>query len=118
MTKKTKNLGNKGEDQAVNYLQEKNYIILERNYRSRWAEADIIAKDGDYVVLVEVKTKVCDDQGIPEEMVNSHKQKKLILLARELEQKYPESNIRIDVIAIREKKNNFQINHIINALEA
>lgn len=117
MTKKTKKLGNKGEDEASQYLIDKNYKILERNYRSRYAEADIIAEDGDYVVLVEVKTKITFDQGSPEEMVNVHKQRKLKLLARELTQKYPDRNIRIDVVAIDYSTDVPKINHLINALE-
>ncbi len=117
MTKKTKNLGNKGEELAVKYLKNKKYQILDRNYRSRYAEADIIASNGDYIVLVEVKTKISFDQGSPEEMVNIHKQKKLRLLARDLMQKYPDENIRVDIVAIDYSNNVPKINHIINALE-
>lgn len=117
MTKKTKNLGNKGEELAEQYLVKKNYKIIEKNYRTRFAEADIIAVHGDFVVLVEVKTKTSDLQGSAEEMVNDHKKKKLLLLARELMGKYPEKNIRIDVVAIDASLKNPEINHIINAVE-
>lgn len=117
MTKKTKKLGNKGENEACKFLEKNEFKILKKNYRSRYGEIDIIAEDGDYIVLVEVKTKIIFDQGSPEEMVDSHKQKKLLLLARELQSIYPNNNIRIDVIAIDYSNNVPKINHIINALE-
>lgn len=117
MTKKTKQLGNKGEDLAESYLAKLNYEIIGRNVRNRYGEIDIIAKISDDIVLVEVKTKIVFDQGDPEEMVNYFKQKKLRLLARALSQQYPDNNIRIDVIAIDLSRCTPRINHVINAVE-
>jgi len=117
MTFKRKKLGNNGENIAVNFLESKNYQIINRNYRNKFGEIDIIARNGDYIVLVEVKTKTIFDQGLPEEHVDYFKQKKLKLLARSLEQIYPENNIRIDVVAVDMSQDKPQINHIINALE-
>ncbi len=116
MTKKTKQLGNKGEDLACEYLQKNYYQIIGRNVRLKYGEIDIIAAKSDDIILVEVKTKQNFDQGLPEEMVNITKQNKLRLLARALAQKYDEKNIRIDVIAIDFSKNKPKINHIINAI--
>ena len=50
-------LGKKGEEIAAQYLSEKGYEILERNWRNRHKEIDIIAKDGNELVIVEVKTR-------------------------------------------------------------
>lgn len=117
MSFKRKNLGKSGEESAKKYLINKGYKIIDTNYRSRFGEVDLIAQNGDFIVLVEVKTKEVFEQGNPEEMVNIHKQKKLKLLSREIEQKYPDKNIRIDVIAIDASLPNPKINHIINAVE-
>ncbi|MFH1244724.1 MAG: YraN family protein [bacterium] len=65
--------GNKGEALAAEYLQVKGYKILQRNYRSRWGEVDIICKQQNVVVFVEVKTKTTDKFGEPWEMVNGWK---------------------------------------------
>ena len=83
-------VGNKGETLACEYLQLKGYQILQRNYRSKWGEVDIICKisnhkpalprgrfsnsqNEDIVVFVEVKTKTTDKYGEPWEMVNAWK---------------------------------------------
>lgn len=116
MSQRTKQLGNDGEELACNYLCKQNYKIIDRNVRFKYGEIDIIAQKGDDIVLVEVKTKQNLSQGKPEEMVNIFKQNKLRLLARALLQKYPENNIRIDVIAIDFSQNDPIINHINNAI--
>lgn len=117
MTFARKNLGKSGEDLAAEYLISKNYKIISRNFRNRFGEIDIIAQDGDFVVLVEVKTKQYISQGRPEEQVDYFKQKKLRLLARALLKDYPDKTIRIDVVAIDLTLPEPKINHIINAVE-
>ena len=81
MTKKTKQLGNNGEDLACSYLYKKNYKIIGRNVRLKYGEIDIIAAISNDIVLVEVKTKQNFDQGLPEEMVHITKQNKLRLFS-------------------------------------
>jgi putative endonuclease len=117
MTKQRKSLGNSGEDLAAKYLENKNYKILGRNVKLKFGEIDIIASNGDYIVIVEVKTKSIVNQGIPEEMVNFHKKKKLMLLANAISQNYPDKNVRIDVIAIDKTSDRTKINHIVNAID-
>lgn len=74
MTKaRNKFTGNKGETYAAEELQKKGYKVLARNYRSKWGEIDIVAKDRDTVVFVEVKTKTSDNYGEPWEMINRWK---------------------------------------------
>lgn len=62
---------------AVQYLTEAGYHILERNFRCRTGEIDIIAKDGAYLVFVEVKYRKTDRSGSPEEAVTLAKQRKI-----------------------------------------
>lgn len=62
MTQLTKNktekqiIGQKGEDEAVKYLKAKGFYVLDRNYRKPWGELDIVAKKGEWLYFVEVKT--------------------------------------------------------------
>ena len=116
MKNQRKNLGNNGEDIATEFLSDHNYKIVERNKKFKFGEIDIIAENGDYIVIVEVKTKRIFDQGRPEEMVDWHKRKKLRLLAKGVSQLYPNKNIRIDVIAVDLTQRQSKINHIINAV--
>lgn len=66
--------GEKGEDIAVAYLKEQGYTILETNYRHRRAEIDIIAKDKDILVFVEVKSRTGDTFGDPESFIDQRKE--------------------------------------------
>ena len=65
--------GNFGEDLACDFLIRQGYQILERNFRIRGGEIDIIAKDGDILVYVEVKTRSSYQFGFPEESVTAKK---------------------------------------------
>ena len=92
-----------GEDIAAGILKERGYIILERNFRCRYGEIDVIARIEDTVIFVEVKTRRNRRCGFPEESVDYRKQKKLRLLA----EYYLAKNrnlpriLRFDVYAIR-----------------
>ena len=65
--------GRIGEDLAGKLLQEKGYAIIKRNFRTRFGEIDLICKDGDTLVFIEVKTKRGLDFGSPEEMYTKGK---------------------------------------------
>lgn len=109
-------LGIKGEQLALNFLQEKGYVILEKNYRYLKAEVDLIAKHKDTIVFVEVKARATNFFGEPELAITSAKQKLLI----EAADHYASSNtlqneIRFDVIAIIINKNETTIKHIEDA---
>jgi len=97
-----KSLGKMGEDIACRYLRRNNYAILERNYRCRMGEVDIIAQKGDKVVFVEVKSQY-EHVNIPIlKKVGPHKQKKLAALANYYRRiRLPEDTpCRIDVITV------------------
>ena len=108
-------LGNRGEDAAVNYLKEKGYQILRRNYRYLKAEVDIIAKKDDIIIAVEVKTRTSNYFGNPQDFIN---QKKIQLLTRALDHFMQESNldleVRFDIISVI-GNNSFEIEHIEDA---
>lgn len=113
-------LAGRGENAAARYLREIGYKIILRNYRSPLGEIDIIARDGDTLVFVEVKTRAYDDP-TPEEQVNEVKQHQITKAARAYLQRYGSSQppARFDVIAVvwpadREPA----IRHIQNAFEA
>ena len=73
----TRNIGDRYEDVAVLYLRQHGYTILERNFRNKIGEIDIIAKDGEYLVFVEVKYRRLSDSGHPTEAVNFSKQRRI-----------------------------------------
>ena len=69
--------GKLGEDIAEKYLEDKGYKIIERNYRTKYAEIDLIAQADDIMVFIEVRTKTSDKFGLPEETINKKKINKL-----------------------------------------
>lgn len=97
-----KSLGNWGEKIAAEYLLEKGYLILERNYRSSYGEIDLIVQIDKVTVFVEVKTRSSNRFGYPEEAVTRAKMEHLYSSAQAYLQTHPEisGDWRIDVIAI------------------
>jgi len=81
--------GRRGEDLAHRYLRREGYTIVARNYRlsSGEAEADLIARQGEDLVIVEVKTRASSEYGPPERAVSPEKQRHLIRVAREYARK-------------------------------
>lgn len=76
-------LGRRGEDLAHRYLRSKRWTILARNYRpGADSEVDIIARDRDIVVFVEVKSRASADYGSPERAIHQEKQKHIVRAAR------------------------------------
>jgi len=124
-------LGDIGEKIALEYLKKQGYQILDRNYRKKWGEIDIIAQGQSFkdspsrtvLVFVEVKTKRCTpgDSPRPEENIHWQKQKRLIRTAQSylLERNYPpETNWQIDVIVVELdlEKRRANLRHIKNAI--
>ena len=110
-------IGKRGEDIAAEFLQEQGYRILQRRYRSKLGEIDIIATKADWCVFIEVKTRKSARFGLPSEAVNYYKQGKIIntallYLAFTGRQNCP---VRFDVIEIILTPDNYKLNHIENA---
>lgn len=70
-------VGKLGETKAAEYLSEKGYEIIERNYRTKFSEIDIVAKQNDFLVFVEVRSKSNEDFGTPEETIDHNKINKI-----------------------------------------
>lgn len=95
-------LGKKGEDLAASYLKDRGFEILQRNFHSRFGEIDLVAIEDDTLVFVEVKTRVSDKFGLPEEAITSSKLKTIAKVGeyyRNFHNNLPEAS-RIDVVAI------------------
>lgn len=75
-------LGRKGEKLVAEYLKKQGCKILTKNYRTPFGEADIIAKDGDEVLFIEVKTRTSDDYGSPAESVVKRKRERYVQIAK------------------------------------
>lgn len=93
--------GELGERRAIQFLKEQGYEIVVKNYRWRGGEIDIIAKEGDCLVFVEVKVRKGDEYGPPEESITELKKRKIINTAlRYIAEHGPELDLRFDVVAI------------------
>ena len=98
-----KTFGAQGESLAAQFLKKHKLTVLDRNFRTLWGELDLIAKEKDTLVFVEVKTRQTDKAGYPEEAIKKWKVRHLIRAAWLYTQKHPDlpSRWRLDVIAIR-----------------
>ncbi len=97
-----KKLGNQGEDLACDYLKQHGYTIILRNYRKKCGEIDIIARENDNLVFIEVKTRSSLEWDSPIAAVTVHKQKQIIKTAQHYlaENNYFDEAIRFDVLGI------------------
>ncbi len=115
---KAQTLGRSGEDAAIAFLKKKKFCILERGFRFHRGEIDIIARDREALVFIEVKTRQRWQHGLPEESVNPAKQRQLRRLAEAYLQirRQTERPCRFDVLALTFDENKgYRIHHIPNA---
>lgn len=117
----TQSSGQWGESQALHYLRTKGYTIIATNYRKRYGEIDIIARDGDTLVFIEVKYRRHAGYGSGLEAVDGRKQQRLCRVAAEYLQTHHKAdcNARFDVIAVSPQANGggAMIDHIENAFD-
>lgn len=111
-------IGKIGEELAVKYLKENGYEIIERNFECKQGEIDIIAKDKEEYVFIEVKTRTNENYGKPKEAVNQVKKKHIYKSTECYTYIHNIENepIRIDVIEIYKKKEKYILNHIKQAI--
>ncbi len=112
-------LGDRGERAAARFLRRRGLRVLHRGYRTRLGEIDLIARDGETLVFVEVKAR---RQGVPAEAVTPEKQRRITLAALHFLRKYGllDSRSRFDVVAIvwPDERGQPLIEHFPNAFEA
>ena len=93
--------GQCGEDVATGILKKKGYKILERNYKNKIGEIDIIAKYKDNLIFVEVKTRSTEKFGTPGEAVTYYKKQKIVNTAKMYMMENPtDLNIRFDIVEV------------------
>lgn len=93
--------GKRAEKQAADFLRRHGYQIIQENYRWPGGEIDLVARDGDCLVFVEVKARRSEAFGLPEEFVHAAKQHKLIRTAQRYLLQHPtELDVRFDVVAL------------------
>jgi putative endonuclease len=111
--------GRAGEEIAAKYLRKRGFQILRRNWRGRSGEIDLIARDGDTLVFVEVKAGASDRWGGPEEAVTPLKQRKLIMAAQEFvcRGRISDRPMRFDVIAVLTGDGEPQVRHLPDAFQ-
>jgi putative endonuclease len=102
MTMQRQALGKSGEDLAVAELERRGYAVLERRYRTRHGEIDIVAQDGDAIVFVEVKARTTAERGSAAEAVTWRKQRRVIKMATDYlsRRRLTHRRCRFDVVAI------------------
>lgn len=96
-------LGKLGEDLAARHLQQSGYTILQRNYRCPAGEMDIVARQGDRLAFVEVRTRRGTSYGTPKESITWRKQERLVRIAGTYlqEHRLSDADWGIDAVAIR-----------------
>jgi putative endonuclease len=102
MTEARLTFGKYGEDLACDELERRGYVVVTRGYRTAHGELDIVARDGDYLVFVEVKARQSGSFGDPEEAVTLQKQQRLVWMATDYLARHQleETPCRFDVVGV------------------
>ena len=112
-------LGNKGEMLASRYLLDKGYAVLHYNWRSGHKEIDLIARDRDVLVFVEVKSRRDEAYGDATDAVTPQKIRRLISAAEAYVMKYKiDSPFRFDIVTVVGTCEPYKIEHISDAFQA
>lgn len=113
--------GAAAEERACRHLEAAGATIVERNFRTKGGEIDIVAREGDVLVFVEVRSREVPDFGTPEESVTPAKRRRIVAAARRYLSDVPASSwreARFDVIAIEGMENTAVIRHYPAAFDA
>ncbi len=101
MGRATTERGRRAEERAAEFLRSQGYQIIARNYRWQGGEVDLIARDGDWLVFVEVKARSSRAYGLPEEAITPRKRERLLRTAQRYLQQNPTAlPVRFDVVAL------------------
>jgi putative endonuclease len=112
-------LGQRGEQEAEEFLRTQHYAIVAKNYRSPFGEIDLIALDRHTLVFVEVRSQTGTTSGDPLESVNTRKQRQVAKTAQHYLSRYGlhDREARFDVIGIRWEEGKAQLTHIKGAFD-
>lgn len=115
-----RDLGKAGEAAARAYLERKGFRILAVNWRCAEGELDIVARDGETICFVEVRTKSPGDHGDPLDTITGPKQRQVIRVATRYLQRYnlEDAPVRFDAIGLTAHGRSYTITHIPGAFEA
>lgn len=116
--KRERTAGERGEDLAAERLRKLGYRIVERTYRDRPGEIDLIARDGETIVFVEVRSRSRTDSGAPEETISDAKRRTLVRTAEKYlrRKKLDDAPARFDVISIVWHDDGPRIEHFRDAI--
>lgn len=108
-------LGDRGEKAACGFLKDRGYEILEKNYRCKLGEIDVIARRRGRLAFVEIKTRTSAQFGMPQEAVDLRKQAKIFKVAQWFlkEKKLEEMPVAFDVVAVLWKEGQAPEMHLI-----
>ena len=116
--KHNQKVGKWGEDAVAVYLAQRGYEILTRNARTPYGEIDIVAKQADITIFVEVKARTSNKMGLPEESVNPRKQAHMLACAESYAAENAIDHWQIDVISVEGKQGlEPKITHFENAIQ-
>jgi putative endonuclease len=113
--------GDAAEERACRHLDRAGFTIVERNFRTRGGEIDIVARKGDVLVFVEVRSREVTDFGTPEESITPAKRRRIVATARQYLSKVPPSSwreARFDVIVIEGSGDAAVLRHYPAAFDA
>lgn len=113
--------GDAAEGRACRHLEASGFAIVERNYRTKGGEIDIVARKGDVLVFVEVRSREIPDFGTPEDSVTPAKRRRIVAAARRYLSDVPPSSwreARFDVIAIEGSGSAAVLRHYPAAFDA
>lgn len=110
-------IGKWGEEIAAEYLTQRGYEIVARNIRTPYGEIDVIAKQNDIIIFVEVKTRTSNTMGLPEEAITPRKREHMLAAADHYAAENKIDHWQIDVVAIEGKPDTTpKITHFENAI--
>lgn len=120
MTLERQKLGKDGEDLACQELTSRGYAILARRYRTRYGEIDIVARDGESVVFIEVRRKSSGTYGTAAESVTRDKQLRVVRMAVDFlarHELYDHVAVRFDVVAIDDLPSGTVVTVLVGAFD-
>lgn len=114
MATRATQLGWRGEEAVRCWLEQRGFVFLERHFRTRSGEIDLVMRDRETLVFIEVKTRQTHRYGVPEESVTDRKVERMADAAEEYLRRHPawKGPLRMDLVCIEWNGRNFRIRHV------